>query len=141
MVVIVAFATGLLFAIGLGISGMTQPDKVIGFLDVSGDWDGSLMFVMAGAVAVYALVYWRVRGAAPLLAPRYLIPSRRDLTPRLIIGAALFGVGWGLAGLCPGPAITSLGNGAAEAGLFVLAMVIGMAGVVAVERMTTFVRR
>ncbi len=118
-----AFVSGLLFALGLGIAGMTQPAKVLAFLDVLGDWDPSLAFVMAGAIAVYMPVFWAVRRA---LAPRLQLPTRKDLDPRLIVGAALFGVGWGLAGYCPGPALVSLTTLGASAIAFGVAMFAGM---------------
>lgn len=122
-----ALALGLLFGLGLIVSGMSNPAKVLAFLDVAGRWDPSLALVMAGAVAVSAAGYrvarWRGR---PVLAPRLEIPTRRDLDPRLLAGAALFGVGWGLAGLCPGPALTLLTIVPGEALTFVAAMVVGM---------------
>lgn len=122
-----AFAVGLLFGLGLLVSGMADPAKVLAFLDVTGRWDPSLAFVMAGAVAVSATGYFvaRRRGR-PLLASRLEIPTRRDLDPRLIAGAAVFGIGWGLAGLCPGPALTLLTVAPAQAVTFVVAMVVGM---------------
>lgn len=122
-----AFAVGLLFGLGLLVSGMADPAKVLAFLDVTGRWDPSLAFVMAGAVAVSATGYLvaRRRGR-PLLASRLEIPNRRDLDPRLIAGAAVFGIGWGLAGLCPGPALTLLTVAPAQAVTFVIAMVVGM---------------
>ena len=122
-----AFAVGLLFGLGLLVSGMADPAKVLAFLDVTGRWDPSLAFVMAGAVAVSATGYLvaRRRGR-PLLASRLEIPNRRNLDPRLIAGAAVFGIGWGLAGLCPGPALTLLTVAPAQAVTFVVAMVVGM---------------
>lgn len=122
-----AFAVGLLFGLGLLVSGMPNPAKVLAFLDVTGRWDPSLAFVMAGAVAVSAAgtLVARRRGR-PLLASRLEIPTRRDLDPRLIAGAAVFGVGWGLVGLCPGPALTLLTVAPAPAATFVAAMVVGM---------------
>ena len=122
-----AFAVGLLFGLGLLVSGMADPAKVLAFLDVTGRWDPSLAVVMAGAVAVSATGYFvaRRRGR-PLLASRLEIPTRRDLDPRLIAGAAVFGLGWGLAGLCPGPALTLLTVAPAQAVSFVVAMVAGM---------------
>lgn len=132
---LIAFASGLLFAVGLAISGMTQPAKVVGFLDFLGDWDPSLMLVMAGAIAVYMPIYrLAMRRAAPLLAGSFSLPTRRDLDRRLIAGAALFGVGWGLAGYCPGPGLASLATLGAAPGVFVLAMIAGMLAFAAVER-------
>lgn len=125
---IAAFLCGVLFSIGLGISGMTQPQKVIGFLDIFGDWDFSLAFVMGGAVISYlVLQLWiQRRFSMPVLGGTFQIPTRKDLDRSLIFGALLFGVGWGLGGYCPGPAITSLGSGSLNAILFVAAMGIGM---------------
>lgn len=124
---LVSFVSGIVFALGLGISGMTRPIKVIGFLDFTGKWDASLAFVMLGAIAVYSIAYRLVRGRpAPLLGEKFLIPERKDIDRNLIVGAAMFGAGWGLAGFCPGPAITSLASGAAPVALFVIAMVAGI---------------
>ena len=122
-----AFAVGLLFGLGLLVSGMGNPAKVLAFLDVTGRWDPSLALVMAGAVAVSATGYLvaRRRGR-PLLASGLEIPTRRDLDPRLIAGAAVFGIGWALAGLCPGPALTILTVVPVPAATFVAAMVAGM---------------
>ncbi len=122
-----AFAAGLLFGLGLIVSGMANPAKVLAFLDVTGRWDPSLAFVMAGAVAVSAVGY-RVarRRGRPVLATRLDLPTRRNLDPRLIAGAAVFGLGWGLVGLCPGPALTLLTVSPAPAATFVAAMVVGM---------------
>ena len=122
-----AFAVGLLFGLGLLVSGMADPAKVLAFLDVTGRWDPSLALVMAGAVAVSAAGYRLARRRGrPVLAPRLDVPARRDLDGRLIAGAAIFGLGWGLAGLCPGPALTILTVAPAEAVTFVAAMVAGM---------------
>ena len=119
---------GIIFSIGLGISGMTQPQKVIGFLDIFGEWNPSLAFVMGGAVLSYlALQLWIQRNfSIPVLGGSFQIPSRKDLDRSLLIGALLFGSGWGLGGYCPGPAITSLGSGSLNALLFVIAMGFGM---------------
>jgi uncharacterized membrane protein YedE/YeeE len=122
-----AFASGLLFGAGLLVGGMTDPHKVIGFLDVGGAWDPSLAFVMLGAVAVHFLAYRWVRGsAAPLFADEYAIPKLRQIDTKLVGGSAVFGVGWGLAGYCPGPGIVSLGAGSRGALVFVATMLIGM---------------
>jgi len=121
------FGIGLLFAVGLGVSGMTQPSKVVGFLDITGDWDPSLGFVMAGAIAIHLALYkWIVRRESPLMAGRFGIPTRRDINPRLIGGAALFGSGWALGGLCPGPGLVGAGALGMNALLFVGAMLGGM---------------
>lgn len=125
---LVAFVAGLVFALGLGIGGMTQPPRVIGFLDVDGAWDPTLAFVMLAAVAVYATAFRvAMRRGRPRYATRFALPTRQDVDARLIGGAAVFGVGWGLAGLCPGPALTALGGGEPSAVLFVGAMLCGMA--------------
>lgn len=122
-----AFVAGLIFAVGLAISGMTQPGKVTAFLDLFGNWNPSLAFVMMGAIAVYAALYRIIRHRpAPLYAAAFSVPTRSDLDARLIGGAALFGVGWGLGGFCPGPAVTSLASGQSSVILFVAAMVAGM---------------
>lgn len=126
MPLLVSFAVGALFAVGLGVSGMTQPEKVIGFLDFFGAWDPALVFVMGGAVVTYALFYRVVRGAAPVLTQHFQLPTRTQIDARLVVGSGLFGVGWGLAGFCPGPALVSIGNGAREALIFVAAMIAGM---------------
>lgn len=121
------FGAGLLFALGLGISGMTQPAKVVGFLDVTGAWKPELAFVMGGAIAVHLLAYRLVpKMERPLFEPRFGVPSRRDIDPRLIGGAVLFGAGWGLGGYCPGPGLVSLASGSWQAIVFVGAMVVGM---------------
>lgn len=118
---------GALFGVGLVLGGMTQPAKVVGFLDVTGDWDPSLILVMGGAVMVYALLY-RVftKREAPLFATTFSLPTRKDLDARLLAGAALFGVGWGLGGFCPGPGLVSLGSGGGKAATFVVTMLAGM---------------
>jgi uncharacterized protein len=122
----VSFVVGFLFAVGLAVAGMTQPQKVIGFLSFSG-WDPSLIFVMLGAVGVHVVAYPLIkRKSSPLLDTKWHVPNRKDLTARLIIGSALFGIGWGLGGFCPGPGITSLASGDSRAVLFVVTMIIGM---------------
>ena len=126
--IVSAFASGLLFGLGLIVSAMVNPAKVLAFLDLAGDWDPSLAFVMAGAVAVSAFgSHVARRRGVPVLAPRLEIPARRDLDPRLIGGAALFGIGWGLVGLCPGPALTALTFGPWQVFAFAAAMIAGMA--------------
>jgi len=123
-----AAAAGLVFGVGLVISGMTDPTKVIGFLDIFGAWDASLAFVMIGAIGVHALGYRLVRRrAAPLFAGKFYVPTRQDLEPKLLIGAGLFGIGWGLSGYCPGPAIVSLPSVGAGVLVFVVALVVGTA--------------
>jgi len=123
----VAFLAGLVFALGLGVSGMTQPPKVVAFLDVAGRWDPSLAFVMAGAIGVHLFFARRAKaGGAPRFAPRYVLPSGAGVDRRLVAGAALFGAGWGIAGFCPGPAVVSLVTLAPGAIAFVGAMLAGM---------------
>ena len=122
-----AFVAGIVFAAGLGLSGMTLPTKVIAFLDVTGDWDPSLAFVMGGAIAVH-LVATRLlqKRGRPLLAEIFHLPKRSEIDGKLLAGAAIFGVGWGLGGFCPGPALVSAAAGQREAIAFVAAMTIGM---------------
>jgi uncharacterized membrane protein YedE/YeeE len=126
----VSFASGVLFAVGLGVAGMTQPEKVFGFLDLFGRWDPSLMFVMAGGIAVNATVWRLVRKRpTPRLGTSWFVPTRRDLDAKLLGGAALFGIGWGLGGFCPGPGIASLAAGSIEPWIFVATMLVGMRAV------------
>ena len=123
-----AFACGLLFGIGLLVSGMANPAKVLGFLDLAGNWDPSLAFVMAGAIAVAAPAFWLARTRASSLAGAPIqLPTSRRIDGRLVGGALLFGAGWGLAGFCPGPALVAAGSGQPRAWLFVAAMLAGMA--------------
>ena len=132
-----ASLTGLLFSVGLGLGGMTDPARVLAFLDVSGKWDASLAFVMAGGLAVYALLRPLIlRRPAPLLDPIFApVPGRLDRPDaRLVGGAVLFGVGWGLSGYCPGPAVTSLATGQPRTLLFGAAMFAGAALWEAVQR-------
>jgi len=137
-----AFAAGLVFGIGLLLSGMTDPGKVIGFLDVAGTWDPSLAFVMAGAILVgfFAFRLAGRRGNAFLGGPMQL-PTRRDIDNRLVGGSVLFGIGWGLAGFCPGPALVSFGAGVDKAAVFVAAMLAGMVVYHAAERLIHEPRR
>lgn len=124
---IAAFASGLVFALGLGLSGMTQPAKVTAFLDIAGKWDPSLSFVMMGAILVHVVFYRLIRRRpTPLFTSTFVIPTRTDIDARLVGGAALFGVGWGLGGFCPGPAITSLASGNTAVVTFVISMLVGM---------------
>jgi hypothetical protein len=125
---ITAFLAGLLFGVGLIIAQMTNPSKVIGFLDVAGNWDPSLAFVMVGAIGVYGLAYWlsRVRHARPFLVEGFNLPVRRQIDRSLVLGALIFGAGWGLSGFCPGPALTSAGFGEPRVWVFIAAMLAGM---------------
>jgi uncharacterized membrane protein YedE/YeeE len=124
---IAAVGSGILFGVGLVLSGMTRPEKVVGFLDIGGAWDPSLAFVMAGAIAVHLLAYrWARTRNTPLFTPKFGIPSRRDIDVKLLLGAGVFGVGWGMGGYCPGPGIVSLASGGAGPFVFVAAMLLGM---------------
>jgi uncharacterized membrane protein YedE/YeeE len=123
----IAFVSGAMFAVGLTVSGMTQPHKVVAFLDVAGQWDPSLAFVMIGAIGIYLPAFQWMRRRRPLLDPAMLLPDARPVDARLLLGAAIFGVGWGASGFCPGPAVVSISTGAAPAVVFVLAMVAGNA--------------
>lgn len=124
---LIALVAGLLFGAGLALGGMTDPAKVIGFLDISGRWDPSLAFVMGTALVITFPVFaWVRRRERPLFADVFHLPTRQDLDPHLLTGAALFGIGWGIAGLCPGPAVANLASGSAEMLLFVATMMAGM---------------
>ncbi|HEU4805316.1 MAG TPA: DUF6691 family protein [Nitrobacter sp.] len=127
--ILASLGCGLLFGAGLLISGMTQPDKVLDFLDLFGAWDATLVFVMAGAVAVTAAGFALARRRGiPLLAEKLRWPDRTDIDASLITGAVLFGIGWGLVGLCPGPALVNLAGLNGPVIVFVIAMAAGMAG-------------
>ena len=125
---LVALLAGALFGAGLVISGMTDPLKVQGFLDLAGNWDPTLAFVMGGGLLVTLPGFWLIRRRVkPVLESRFHLPTRRDIDTRLLIGAACFGIGWGIAGFCPGPALATLVRFDAEALVFVIAMLVGMA--------------
>lgn len=127
MYVVFAFVAGLVFGIGLLVSGMVNPAKVLGFLDLAGRWDPSLGLVMAGAVAIGAIGFAIAgRRMTTVLGTPMLLPTVRTIDGRLVVGSAVFGVGWGLAGFCPGPAAVALGAGQLKAIVFVAAMVAGM---------------
>jgi uncharacterized membrane protein YedE/YeeE len=132
-VLLAAFASGGLFGLGLALSGMTDARRILGFLDIAGDFDPTLAFVLAGAVMT-TLVLFRpiLRRQRPVLTDSFRLPTLRSLDTRLIAGAALFGIGWGLAGYCPGPALAGLGAGASEALWFVPAMIVG----IVIQRLT-----
>ena len=122
-----SWAVGFIFAMGLGMSGMTDPRKVIGFLDIFGNWDPSLIFVMAGAISLHFITYKLIRQRpSPLLSAEWHLPQKSKITKSLVIGSVLFGIGWGLAGYCPGPAVTSLSFFDLRPLIFVLSMVVGM---------------
>jgi uncharacterized membrane protein YedE/YeeE len=121
------YLIGVLFGLGLIISGMTNPAKILAFLDLAGTWDPSLIFVMGGSVLVGLIAFYLAKNRTQsFLGGAMQIPTRRDIDRPLIIGSALFGVGWGLAGFCPGPALVSLGSGELKALVFVVAMLGGM---------------
>ena len=121
------FLGGFLFAIGLGISGMTDANKVLGFLNLAGDWDPSLAFVMVGAIGIHVGLYRLIlRRKSPLFDVAFKVPNRREINPALIGGAATFGVGWGLGGICPGPGLVSLASLGLPTIVFMATMVVGM---------------
>ncbi len=127
MPAVLIFGAGVLFAVGLALGGMTQPQKIIAFLDITGDWDPSLAWVMVGAMLTYGPLFRLVtRRKGPVFASLFQIPTRRDITPSLVAGAALFGIGWGLSGLCPGPALASAPTAAPFILVFVVTMFAGM---------------
>ena len=127
----VNFAAGLIFGLGLVMSGMADPAKVLNFLDLTGTWDPSLAFVMAGAIAVTAIGYAVVlKRPRPILEPAFELPPKSPVDRRLLTGAAIFGTGWGLGGFCPGPALTSLSLAAPGTLVFVPAMLIGIAAAI-----------
>ncbi len=131
MAVVVQFAIGLVFGLGLVIAGMSNPAKVLNFLDIgairSGGWDPSLAFVLAGAIAVTFIGFRLVlRAAQPVFGESFHLPGKTGIDARIVIGPAIFGVGWGLAGFCPGPAFTALATGGGAALMFVVAMMAGM---------------
>jgi uncharacterized protein len=126
-IILSAGIAGFIFAIGLGYSGMTQPQKVIGFLDIFGNWDPSLLFVMIGAIAVHSFSYRLIRKRAnPVFSARWHVPEKTQITPSLVFGSIIFGIGWGLGGYCPGPALTSLASFQVRPALFVAGMIGGM---------------
>ncbi len=122
----IALTVGLLFGFGLALSQMIDPARVLGFLDVAGTWDPTLLFVLGGAVGVTVIAFrFILRRPAPFHAPRYYLPTRQNIDPLLIGGSTLFGIGWGIAGFCPGPGITSLVLGSWNPVLFVISLVVG----------------
>lgn len=128
MQLIVAFAAGLIFGLGLILSGMTNPAKVLGFLDLAGTWDPSLAFVMVGAILVGFLAFrFASQREKSLLGDVMRMPTATQIDTRLVLGGVTFGVGWGLAGYCPGPAMASLATGSIKPLIFVIAMLAGMA--------------
>jgi uncharacterized membrane protein YedE/YeeE len=128
MKLVASFACGVLFALGLGIAGMTNADTVLAFLNLAGTWDPTLAFVMVGAIGAHRLLYgWISRRETPILEDSFHLPEAQGIDPRLLGGAALFGLGWGLSGYCPGPAIVSVVAGSDQAISFSVAMVAGVA--------------
>ena len=121
-----ALSAGLIFAIGLSISGMINPNKVIGFLDVFGRWDYSLAFVMAGAVVFNFFAFKYLKNKKPICSNEHFLPTKTEIDKNLVLGSILFGTGWGLAGICPGPGIVNLVTLNPQIMLFLLAMIIGM---------------
>ena len=130
-----AFLAGLVFGIGLLVSGMTDPGKVLGFLDLAGNWDPSLALVMVGAIAVGLVAFALAKQRAlSLLGLPMQLPTARQIDRRLVLGSLTFGIGWGGAGICPGPALVLLGAGVPQGMVFVVAMLGGMAGIELLER-------
>ncbi|MGD8326168.1 MAG: YeeE/YedE family protein [Sphingomonadales bacterium] len=122
-----AFIAGLLFSLGLSISQMVNPAKVLAFLDLAGNWDPSLVFVMGGALGVTAIGYPLVlKRSHPMFAEAFQLPTKKDLDVRLVGGSALFGVGWAMSGYCPGPAIAAVGIGGEKTWIFLATMILGM---------------
>jgi uncharacterized membrane protein YedE/YeeE len=121
------FASGVLFALGLGISGVTLPQKIVAFLDFAGNWDPSVAFVMVGSAGTYLLLHrWVLARSRPLYDTEFHVPSRSDIDASLVVGSALFGIGWGMVGFCPGPALTALVSGQTQVWIFFVAMITGM---------------
>ena len=125
--IFVALFAGFVFGVGLIVSGMTDPNKVIGFLDFAGNWNPQLVFVLGGAMFPNLLLFgWILKRKTPLLDDKFHLPeSNTAITPQLVLGSVLFGIGWGLAGYCPGPAVVAIANGTASILYFVVPMVIG----------------
>ena len=127
MTLFVSLLTGLVFGIGLIVSGMADPGKVLGFLDLAGIWDPSLGFVMAGAIAVGVVAFAVARRrTVSLLGAEMKLPTARQIDRRLVAGSVVFGIGWGVAGFCPGPGLVALGMGEIKAAVFVAAMLVGV---------------
>ncbi|MBC7684326.1 MAG: YeeE/YedE family protein [Bdellovibrionales bacterium] len=138
MTIISALLSGLLFGLGLIVSGMTDPSKVLGFLDLAGKWDPSLAFVMGGAVVIGSLAFPQVsKRTISVFGSAMRVPTATTIERRLVLGGLTFGVGWGLAGYCPGPALASLVQGGTKPWVFVIAMLVGMALFEVIERSKT----
>jgi hypothetical protein len=128
MKIFISFLVGMLFSLGLGFSGMTQVHVVRGFLDLFGEWNGALMGVMIGAIGVHSILYYFIRKRkSPLLDTHFHVPTKKDIDKKLLLGAALFGLGWGWTGICPGPGIVSLLGGELSIFIFIASMLSGMA--------------
>jgi uncharacterized protein len=124
--IVASFFAGILFGLGLAVSEMTNPARVIGFLNIAGPWDPTLIFVMAGALLVTGSMFPLIlRRVCPLLADGFTLPAKTDIDKPLVLGAVIFGIGWGLAGFCPGPALAALASGSPSVLLFVAAMIVG----------------
>jgi uncharacterized membrane protein YedE/YeeE len=135
MLVFTSLLAGLVFGLGLILSGMANPAKVIGFLDLAGAWDPSLAFVMGGAIAVGSVAFAVApKRTASFMGAKMMLPTVRKIDRRLVIGSTLFGIGWGIAGFCPGPGLVSIGMGATKGLAFVVAMLLGMGVFELVER-------
>lgn len=135
MALLTSFLAGLVFGMGLIVSGMADPKKVLGFLDLAGAWDPSLALVMVGAIAVGVVAFSIARRrTVSLLGADMRLPAARQIDPRLVAGSLLFGIGWGIAGFCPGPALVALGAGESKAAVFVAAMIVGMGVFELIER-------
>jgi uncharacterized membrane protein YedE/YeeE len=127
MRLLISYLIGLVFGVGISVSGMANPAKVLNFFDVTGTWDPSLAFVMGGALIVTFIGYrFVLKRPAPMLAARFQLPTRRDLDLPLIAGSAVFGIGWGIAGFCPGGALPALGTGRIEVFIFIAALLLGV---------------
>ena len=138
---IAALFVGIIFSLGLGISGMTQPEKVFGFLDIFGNWNASLVFVMIGAITIHLVMYRIIQKRnLPLFSNHWHLPTKREVTLPLVIGSFIFGVGWALAGYCPGPALTSLASLEGHPALFFASMIVGMIGFKIINRKFNFRR-
>ena len=126
---LIALCSGVLFGVGLGLSQMIDRDRVLGFLDVAGNWDSTLLFVLGGAVTVTVIAFrFVLRLPHPILADKFHLPTKKDIDKSLVIGAAIFGIGWGIAGYCPGPGITALVLGNGNPILFLVAFIVGSLG-------------
>ena len=126
LAIFLSLLSGFIFSLGLVISGMTNPDKVIGFLDIFGQWDASLVFVMGGAVGFNFITFKILQKRKPICAVEHFLPSNTNLTKRLFVGSAIFGIGWGILGICPGPALVNLTFLNPSIFIFIGSMLIGM---------------